>query len=208
MTRRTLCGVLLGFPGAVRLFAQQRPDSFKVYTDAPRLVLSRPRLKLLRRERERRSLRWDQFETLWAGNAEFQEPGFTMALHYQISEEAGSAKRAIAWALSPAATDVRQLAIVSDWCGPVFSPAEQTRLFAKLRKAAESGKMTNLPEARDRAFAAIALSDAEPELAARVLQDIFDRFWMASFLPAIRDAKLHISNADAYPLLELWPRLS
>ena len=34
----------------------QRPDSFKVYTESPRLLLRPQRLKLLRRERERRSL--------------------------------------------------------------------------------------------------------------------------------------------------------
>ena len=44
---------------------QSRPDSFKIYTEGPRLLLRPQRIRLLRRERERRSLRWDQFETLW-----------------------------------------------------------------------------------------------------------------------------------------------
>ena len=50
-----------------------RPDSFRVYTEGPRLLLRPQRLRLLRRERERRSLRWDQFETLWTANAPFPE---------------------------------------------------------------------------------------------------------------------------------------
>ena len=33
-------------------------------------------MRLLRRERERASLRWQQFETLMAGGAAMPEPGF------------------------------------------------------------------------------------------------------------------------------------
>ena len=209
ITRRSACGLLLGLPLLNRAALGQtnpnpRPEGFKVYSDAPRLLLSRARVKLLRRERERRSLRWDQFETLWTGGAEFQEPGFASALHYQISEEAGSAKKAIAWALGAAGTDIRQVALVADWCTPVLSATETTRLTAKLKRAAENAKTTTLTEARDRAFAAIVLSETDADLAARVLQDIFDKFWMTSFLPPVRDGKVHISNADGYPLLELF----
>ena len=60
------------------------PDGFRAYTDAPRLFLLPARLKLLRRERERRSLRWEQFETLWNAGAEFPEFGWTAALRYQM----------------------------------------------------------------------------------------------------------------------------
>src|SRR5580692_4920461 len=93
MTRRE---ALLYLPAlsALRLQGQKvpdpatpRPDTFKVYTEGPRLLLRPQRLKLLRRERERRSLRWDQFETLWTGNAPFPELGWVQALRFQIADD-------------------------------------------------------------------------------------------------------------------------
>lgn len=203
MTRRTFGSLLLAGP---YLAAQEksRPESFKVYSDGPRLLLTRNRIRLLQRERERRSLRWDQFETLWSGNAEFPEPGFASALHYQITNNQASAKKAMAWAASPAATDIRQIAIVADWCSLVLGGAEQARIHAKLKKAAEAGIPKTLPEARDRVFAAIALADVDAELTTRVLTEVFDRWWLETLLPSLRDAKFHISNDMANPLLEIF----
>src|SRR5215469_10036923 len=67
--------------------ASARPETFKVYTDGPRLLLRPQRLRLLRRERERRSLRWDQFETLWTGNAQFPELGWVQAMRFQLADD-------------------------------------------------------------------------------------------------------------------------
>src|SRR3954466_7144245 len=86
VTRRDLLRGAALLP-ALKLAAQTAPDGFRVYTEAPRLFLRPSRLKLLRRERERRSLRWDQFELLWNGGAEFPEFGWTAALRYQITED-------------------------------------------------------------------------------------------------------------------------
>src|SRR3984957_14419599 len=101
---------------------QSRPDSFKVYTDGPRLLLRPQRLKLLRRERERRSLRWDQFETLWTASAPFPDLGWVQALRFQIADDREAGTRAVAWAVGPADVlrpdEVRQMAIVADWCEP------------------------------------------------------------------------------------------
>ena len=87
---------------AARLLAQTAPEGFKVYTDAPRLFLRAARLRLLRRERERRSLRWDQFETLWSGAAEFPEFGWSAALRYQIAEDAAAGSQAVGWGVARA----------------------------------------------------------------------------------------------------------
>src|ERR1700681_285345 len=96
---------------------QSRPDSFRIYSDGPRLLLRPQRLKLLRRERERRSLRWDQFETLWTGNAPFPELGWVQALRYQLADDREAATRAVAWAVGPADVlrpdDVRHMAIIA-----------------------------------------------------------------------------------------------
>ena len=46
------------------LAAGQSPDpAFSIYTEHPRLLLNARRLRLLKRERERTSPRWRQFET-------------------------------------------------------------------------------------------------------------------------------------------------
>src|SRR5512142_1155267 len=97
------------------LLAQTAGETVTVSSDHPRLFLRSNRLRLLKRERERTSARWQQFETLMAGHAPMPEPGFADALYYQISGNAESGKRAIAWALRPGA-DLRQQAIVFDWC--------------------------------------------------------------------------------------------
>ena len=123
MTRRDACRWLMGVAGLVRLRAQDsanspRPDSFKIYSDAPRLLLRPARLKLLKRESERRSLRWDQFETLWTAGANFPEAGWVQALRFQIAGDRQAGTRAVAWAVGPA-DDVRQIALIADWCAEI-----------------------------------------------------------------------------------------
>src|SRR4051812_10795054 len=115
MTRRTATLALLGLP-ALRLCGQApaspnappAPEGYKVYTEAPRLFLRPARLRLLRREKERTSLRWEQFQGLWAGSAPFPEPGWTGALYAQVAQDEAAAKRAVIWAAGPA-TDIRQI---------------------------------------------------------------------------------------------------
>jgi len=67
------------------LAAQTSDESLDIYTEHPRLFLGAQRLRLLRRERERRTTRWLQIETLMTGKALMPEPGFANALFYQIS---------------------------------------------------------------------------------------------------------------------------
>ena len=104
LVRNSLWGAAL-LPAA-RLLAQSAPDGFKVYTDAPRLFLRSARLRLLRRERERRSLRWDQFETLWNGRIEFPEFGWTAALRYQIAQDNAAGAQAVSWGVAKATAPV------------------------------------------------------------------------------------------------------
>src|ERR1035441_5419685 len=86
-----------------------------VSTEHPRLLLRPSRLRLLRRERERKSLRWQQFELYMAGHAAMPEPGFAKALYYQVAGDAAAGREAIAAVLGPA-TDLRQEALAFDWC--------------------------------------------------------------------------------------------
>ena len=80
---------------AAPLLAQS--DEFRVYTDAPRLLLTPQRLRLLQRERQRDSLRWNMFNGLISGGAVLPEPGFAWALYYRTSGDScrGARRRSI-----------------------------------------------------------------------------------------------------------------
>ena len=201
MTRRTACLSLLGLP-ALRLAAQNAPDSFRVYSESPRLFLRPARLKLLRRERERQSLRSDQFDTLWNGDAPFPEPGWTAALRYQIAQDDAAGKRAVQWAAGPGA-DIRQIALVADWCAPLLSAQDRTRIFAKLQRAVDAPAPVTIGDARNKALAAIAISEAKPDAAEKALQEVFEKFWQGTFIPSLREGRARVTNADACPLMEL-----
>ena len=104
-----------------------------VSTEHPRLLLRPQRLRLLRRERERASPRWEQFSALVAGNAPMPERGFALALYYQVARDAAAGKEAIAFALGPSA-DLRQQALVYDWCQDLLTDTQRSGLAAKLEK--------------------------------------------------------------------------
>ena len=77
---------------ALPVLAQTAQDEdYHVYTDAPRLILTKQRLRLLQRERERQSMRWQQFDALVSGGAPMPEPGFAWALYYQVAKNDAAA---------------------------------------------------------------------------------------------------------------------
>ena len=213
MTRRTAVRYLAAIAGlgrlAVRLPAQSqsRPDSFKVYTESPRLLLRPARLKLLRRERERRSLRWDQFETLWTAGAPFPEAGAAQALRYRLADDKDAGTRAVAWAVGPGGaneSEVRQIALIADWCAPIISKEDMGLIAGKLRREiADLKQIKTLADARTKIFAAVVLSEAEPAASERAIQAILDGFWNTNLIPALRSARESIPNPDAFALLEI-----
>ena len=72
-------------------------------------------------------MRWQQFAALVAGNAPMPERGFALALYYQVSGDAAVGKQAVAWALAPGA-DLRQMALVYDWCQELLTDAQKARI--------------------------------------------------------------------------------
>lgn len=170
--------------------AAQSPDEdFHVYRDAPRLLLTTQRQRLLERERERNSPRWQAFDGWIQSGAPVPEPGFAWGLHYRITHQNASGRKAIEWAL--ANDDLRQLALVYDWCLPLLTPSEADRLVAKL-KAALAKPGTKLPEQAARALAAIALADTLPDAGDAMLRDLVG--WWRKQAPAPRE--------ELYPLME------
>src|SRR5215467_10965576 len=103
--------------------AQTGDESLRVYADHPRLLLTARRLQMLRKERDRRTMRWQQFELLMAGHAPMPERGFADALYYRVAQNEASGRAAVNWALA-SGTDLRQLALVFDWCQDLLSPAQ------------------------------------------------------------------------------------
>jgi hypothetical protein len=199
MRAKFLAGLLLS---CTLLPGQSNPgvptdEDYKIYVEHPRLLLSAKRLKLLRRERERKSPRWQQLELLVKGKAQMPEPGFAFALLYQIGGDEEAGRQAIIWALGPG-TDLRQLALVLDWCQPLLSEAQTKTLTARVTRAMEqSARSTDFPTIRSRAFAAIALGDGA------AVEKIVRSWWRTDIVPALRVGKRTLTRPDTYALLEL-----
>jgi hypothetical protein len=175
-------------------------EEFRVYTEHPRLFLRPQRLKLLKRERERQSMRWRQFELLVSGSAQMPEPGFALALYYAVSGNAAAGKRAVEWALSPA-TDLRQLAIVYDWCQDALTEAQSKALAAKIRKAAIPAQ-TAIPAQRDRALAAVAIAEQDQNFAEATLRELTEKWWRGSLAGKLNAGANPDPGADIQAMLE------
>jgi len=178
-------------------------DPVVVSTVHPRLLLRPARLRLLRRERERTSMRWQQFFTLMAGHAPMPEPGLAQALYYQVAEDADAGRAAIAWALG-AAADLRQQALVFDWCQDLLSEAQQRDLTARMVKAmTQTASDESVPAVRSRVLAAVALFDHVPDAPRRELERAVHGWWEGRVAPALMAGREIVPRDEAYDLYEL-----
>jgi hypothetical protein len=197
IVRRALLALLCLVP----CFAQTA-EEYRAYTEHPRLLLGAQRLRRLKRERDRQSMRWEQFNTLMTGHARMPEPGFSSALYYAITGEADAARQAIEWAAT--APDVRQAALVFDWCQPTMPPA-QVKVFAgKLSQATAALKGRNDPASmRDRAFAAIAIADQDAAASEAAMRDLIQNSWRKGVAPRLRSGALALDESQLFALIEL-----
>ncbi len=176
-------------------------DEYRVYTEHPRLFLTAQRLRLLKRERERDSMRWRQFDLLVRAAAQMREPGFALALHFAVTGDGPIGKRAVEWALGPG-TDLRQLALVYDWCQPLLSATQSKALAAKLRRGAEQKTGTGVEAARDRALAWIAIAD-ESHAEENVLREVVQGWWRGQLAPRLTDGRTVVPTPELFGLLEI-----
>jgi hypothetical protein len=203
MWRPGILLALAALAGFSSIGSQAADEPLDVFTEPPRLFLRPQRLKLLRRERERQSMRWEHLQTLIAGRAVMAEPGFSSALYYQVAQDAASARRAVEWALANPA-DLRQLALVFDWCRDVMTPQQTAALAARLaRGIAETERQMALPQMRSRVLAAIALSDSAPEAARKTLEQVVHGWWSRLAVPAIKSGRDPVPREHAYAFFEL-----
>ncbi len=195
---------LCAFPST---FFAQADDPVAVFTEHPRILLRPQHLRLLRRERERQTVRWQQFASLVTGGAPMPEPGFAWALYYQVAGDAALGRKAIDFALSPAA-DLRQQAMVFDWCQDLLTDTQSRDLAGRLQKAlAQPPANETVESVRSRGLAAIALYDHTPQLPQRELERIVRKWWTVQTIGALKAGRHVISRDDAYPLWELMHAL-
>ena len=178
-------------------------DPVVVTVDHPRLFLRPARLRLLRRERERVSVRWQQFDGFISADAPLPESAFAQALYYQVSGNAAVGRKAVAWALGPG-TDLRQMALVFDWCQNLLSDADRRALIARIeQRMAQTAGDESIPAVRSLALAAIALFDDAPQIPNRELQRIARTWWEHKMAPALNSGQSVMPRDDAYALWEL-----
>src|SRR5260221_13706058 len=83
--------------------AQSTADEYRVYSEHPRLFLNAQRLRLLKRERTRESMRWRQFELLVRAAAQLPHPGFALSLYFTKTGEDAIRNPPGDWTLGPGA---------------------------------------------------------------------------------------------------------
>lgn len=182
---------------------QVSEEEFFVEDAHPRLLLPARRRRLLKLERERRSMRWVQFETLMRSRTRMPETGFAHALYYVASGEEGHGRQAVQWAME-AGDDLRQVALVFDWCHPLLSREEERvlagRLQAGIRAARDDGDVATI---RSRLLAGIALADHADSVAESQLRFVVQQWWRDRIVPGLKQGRLPISRNETYPLMEI-----
>lgn len=183
--------------------ASGQDEELRMDAPHPRIFLGAKRLRLLRRERQRQSLRWNQYHLLMAGRAPMPEPGFAEALYYQVSLDAEAGRRAVTWALGTGA-DLRQLALVFDWCQDVLTEGQAKTLAAKLARGMErSRRDSSVAAVRDRLLAAAALAGHVPGLPEREFANVVHQWWEVQILPALKSGREPLTRDDSYALMEI-----
>ncbi len=193
---------LLGFL-CLCLRSQTTEEEFRIYTEHPRLFLRPQRLRLLKRERERDSMRWRRLNALISGGAAPAEPGFALGLYYAVTGDAATGKRAVEWALGPA-TDLRQLALVYDWCQPILTESQSKELGARIQKMVRTlPASASVSQARDQALAAIATAELNQSGTESALRDLRQKWWAGSLAPKLNAGANLDAGAELQALLEL-----
>lgn len=174
-------------------------DSFKPYTDPPRLLLRPQRLRLLTRERERQSIRYQQFDYYMTNGAAMPEAGFALALASRISNNPAQCNNAYLWLTKTKDVDLRQRALVFDWCAASLTEAQSSALAQSLSKLIPP--ISNLASLRDRAFIALTIADSQPALSESTLRATVAH-WRSVVAPGLRQA-MPVPSHQLYPMLEL-----
>ncbi|HWF46880.1 MAG TPA: hypothetical protein VG168_07740 [Bryobacteraceae bacterium] len=142
-----------------------------------KLLLTPQRLRRLQRDRERQTIRWQDFDARVQSSPDSPQRGFELALYYAVTHDGASGRAAIQWGLAHAC-DRRQAALILDWCRPLLTAAQRDRLAN-----ANCGPGTSKPSAnsewqtlRDRVYLAIATGQSNLGLPTGGLKDELAKF--------------------------------
>jgi hypothetical protein len=146
-------------------------------------------------------MRWHQFALLVRAAAQMPEPGFAWGLYFAVSGDAAFGKRAVDWALGPA-TDLRQMALVYDWCQPSVAAEQSKALAVKIHRLMDQTSATSLAARRDRVLAAIATADDGQHSEESLLRETIQQWWRAGLAPKLASGVTAIPHDELYALLE------
>jgi hypothetical protein len=132
------------------------------------------------------------------------EPGFAAALFFSITGDTAQGKRAIDWALGPGA-DLRQLALVYDWCHPLLSQEQSQALLSKIRRMTGQAPADppSLPAQRDRVLAVIATADENQHGEEKALRPVVEQWWRGELARALVAGRATIPLHEASALIEI-----
>ncbi|MGD1095312.1 MAG: hypothetical protein ABSB35_25380 [Bryobacteraceae bacterium] len=192
----------------VPAFSQTATDEdYHVFTDSPRLLVTNQRLRLLQRERQRESMRWQQFDGFVSGGAPMPESGFALALYYQVVRDPAAGKKAVEWAVGNSADplrDLRQLALVFDWCAPVMTKQQTDAFVAKLQRGLETpAPPGDIRRNSARALAAIAVADQLPDHGEAILKKLIQDWWRGDIVKRLAKGEPAIPREQLYALYEM-----
>ncbi len=174
----------------------------------PRLLLPERRLKLVKRESQRQSMRWAAFETMAKGKIQWPEPGFALSLYYVATGDEAAGKAAIDWALSAAGNDLHQLAIVYDWCNGLMAAGQAGQIGAKMTQLLEkTAPAKDLASIRSRVMAAIALNGHVDGVGAKYVKPVVEDWWKQEIVGAIAAGRNPIELRDHMPMFEMFHAL-
>lgn len=151
-------------------------------------------------------MRWQQFDALISGKARMSEPGFAYALYGAVSGEPGACRTAADWVIASADPnnpgDIRQAALVYDWCQSSLGEARSSQIARKLTPVLSS-RPTSAQAVRSAVLAALAAADLEPKASAALLQYAVEGWWQKQIQPQVRAGKNPLeSKADLMAAVE------
>ena len=130
------------------------------------LLLAPKLLRRLQRDRERQTVRWQNFEQRVQSVPDSLERGFELALYYAVTRDEQRGKDAVGWALSHKC-ERRQTALVLDWIGDAIPPGQRKALEEPACPNVGSGAAHSTGEMRNNVFLAVARDqDPQPAIAA------------------------------------------
>lgn len=149
---------------------------------AYKLILTPQRLRRLRRDRERQTVRWADFDARVQTANDSPQRGFELALYYAVTHDQSRGREAIEWGLAHSC-NLRQIALILDWCGSLVTNAERQKL-ASANCRSNTATTSSSPDwqaIRDRVYLAIATQQGDLGLPPDGFHSEFAKFAQAGF---------------------------